>query len=174
MRGRRHVREIELADLRDGGEDVVQLRAEAVDLVLAQLEARESSDVQQLFTVDVRHLEILPEKRKRPLSGPLHYVGPTGSLNGLDVRGLRALRALHNLKRHALAFGQRLVAVHADRRKMAQPNRGPLPLEEGLALLLRKPLFGALFQPWFLLTATTTARAPESRARRPMMKQAGV
>jgi hypothetical protein len=34
-------------------------------------------DVQQLIAIDVRHFEILPDKRKRPLSGPLHNVGPT-------------------------------------------------------------------------------------------------
>jgi hypothetical protein len=33
-------------------------------------------------------------------------------------------------------------------------------LDEAVALLVREPLNGALCQLWFLLTATTTARAP--------------
>src|SRR5437588_206869 len=97
-------------------------------------------------------------KGKGPDRGPFHNVGPTGSLDRLDVRGLRALRALHNLKRHALAFGQRLVAVHADRGEVHEHIVATFTLDEAVALLVREPLNGALCQLWFLLTATTTAR----------------
>src|SRR5207237_5087012 len=89
---------------------------------------------------------------KRPLSGPLQHWGPTGSLDGLDVRGLRALRALHNLERHLLAFGQRLVAVHADRREVHEDVVAALALDEAVALLIREPFHGALCQLLFLLT----------------------
>src|SRR5690348_16807634 len=88
---------------------------------------------------------------KRPLSGPLQHWGPTGSLDGLDVRGLRALRALHNLERHFLALGQRLVAVHADRREVDEDVVAALALDEAVALLVREPFHGALCQLWCLL-----------------------
>jgi hypothetical protein len=70
MGGRRNVREVELGHLRDGVEDVVELPFEPLDLVLAQLEAREVGDVQQLFAVDVR-LSLDPPKKKGPLAGAL-------------------------------------------------------------------------------------------------------
>src|ERR1700682_5828142 len=92
--------------------------------------------------------------------GASSQLGSDGSLDGLDVRGLRALRALHNLERHALALGQRLVAVHADRREVHEHIVATFTLDEAVALLVREPLNGALCQLWFLLTATTTAQAP--------------
>jgi len=45
VRGRRHVGKVELRDLRDGREDVVELRLEALDLVLTELEPREARHV---------------------------------------------------------------------------------------------------------------------------------
>src|SRR5437763_11444467 len=90
-------------------------------------------------------------KGKGPDRGPFHNVGPTGSLDRLDVRGLRALRALHNLERHALAFGQRLVAVHPDRREVHEDVIAALALDEAEALLVREPLNGALCQLMLLL-----------------------
>src|SRR5665647_3791764 len=84
------------------------------------------------------------QKRKRPLSGPLHNVGSDSSLDRLDVRGLCALRTLHNLERHTLAFGQRLVAVHADRREVHEHIVAAFALDEAVALLVREPLNGAL------------------------------
>src|SRR5215471_5291957 len=59
MRGRRHVVEIELRHLRDRLEDRVQLRAEAVDLVVGEREPGEPRDVEHLFAIDRRHRRIL-------------------------------------------------------------------------------------------------------------------
>ena len=69
MRGRRHVGEVELGDLGDGREDVVELSLEPLDLVLAQLEAREPRDVDQLFPI--YGLCFDPPKRKRAPAGAL-------------------------------------------------------------------------------------------------------
>src|SRR5712671_4442639 len=115
----------------------------------------------------------LPEMKEAPV-GASSQRGSDGSLDGLDVRGLCALRALHDLERHTLPFGQRLVAVHPNRREMHEHIVAAFALDEAVALLVREPLNGALCQLWFLLTATTTARAPSVPCRRPMMKQAGV
>jgi hypothetical protein len=57
MRRRRHVGEVELRNLGDGRDDVVQLRAEALELCVRELEAREVRDVEELFAVD-RHVRI--------------------------------------------------------------------------------------------------------------------
>ena len=53
-------------------DDVVQLRAEALELVVAQLEPREVGDVEQLFAVDCHSENAVLQKKKRPLPGPLH------------------------------------------------------------------------------------------------------
>src|SRR5437763_14270401 len=102
-------------------------------------------------------------KGKGPDRGPFHNVGPTGSLDRLDVRGLRALRALHNLERHALALGQRLVAVHAERREAHEHIVAAFALDESVTLLVRKPLDGALSQ----LCLRTNKRRPGHRAADP-------
>src|SRR5207248_6158409 len=86
-----------------------------------------------------------------PCRGPLTSESDR-FLDRLDVRGLRALRALHNLERHALAFGQRLVAVHPDRREVHEHIVATFTLDEAVALLVREPLNGALCQLVFLLT----------------------
>ena len=50
--GRRHALEVELADLLDVVEHVRQLRGHALDLVVAQLEAREARHVQYLIPIE--------------------------------------------------------------------------------------------------------------------------
>src|SRR5437016_13096437 len=105
------------------------------------------------------------QKWKRPLSGPLHTVSPTGSLDRHDVRGLCALRALHDLERHFLTFGQRLVTLHADRREVHEDVVSAFALDEAEALLVREPFHGALCHLFLLTTQTPTTRAP---SRRPM------
>src|SRR6266511_506602 len=69
MSGRRHVGQVELRDLRDGLEDRRQLLPEALDLVLAQLEAREPRHVQHLVPRDPRHLAD-PPRDCAGLAGP--------------------------------------------------------------------------------------------------------
>ena len=49
-----------------------------------------------------------------PLPGPATVSSPE-VLGGGDVRGLKALVALHDFELDALTLGQRLVAVHLDR-----------------------------------------------------------
>src|SRR4029077_1245441 len=71
---------------------------------------------------------------------------PKGKLSGLHVRGLGALRPLDHFERNALAFGQRLVALHRDRGEVHEHVVATLPLDEAVALLVRKPLHGALRQ----------------------------
>src|SRR5206468_10577932 len=68
------------------------------------------------------------------------------ALRGLHVRGLGALGALDDFERHALAFGQRLVALHRDRGKVDEHVVATLTLDEAVALLVREPLHGALWQ----------------------------
>ena len=55
VRRRRHVLELELGHLRDGGEDVVQLHAEALHLLVGESKPREVRDVQNLISIDLRH-----------------------------------------------------------------------------------------------------------------------
>ena len=50
VRGRRHVGEVELGDLRDGVQDRRQLLPELLDLLLGQVEVRELRDVQDLLS----------------------------------------------------------------------------------------------------------------------------
>ena len=50
VRGRLDVREVELAHLADRFEDRVQLRPEAVDLLVGQREPREPRDVQHFVS----------------------------------------------------------------------------------------------------------------------------
>jgi hypothetical protein len=52
VRGRRHAVEIELADLLDVLEDVRQLAGDLRDLFVAELQARQARDVQDLLTID--------------------------------------------------------------------------------------------------------------------------
>src|SRR5205814_10546063 len=162
MRRRRHVVEIELGDLADGLENRVELRAEALDLLLGQREARELRNVEHLVSRD-RHRGVILPKKRAPFGARDNSV-PKGKLFGLHVRVLGAFRPLDHLERHALAFGQRLVALHRDRGKVDEYVVATLTLDEAVALLVRKPLHGALRQNSSLQQAT--ARAP---SRRPMI-----
>src|ERR1043165_4764796 len=87
---------------------------------------------------------------KRAPAGALSTFGPTGSLDRLDVRGLRALVALNYFEGHALTFGQRLVAVHRDRGEVDEDVVAAFAFDEAVALLVREPLDGALSQPFLL------------------------
>ena len=50
MRRRRDVGEVELRHLRDGIEDRAELARQALELVVAQVEARKARDVEDLLT----------------------------------------------------------------------------------------------------------------------------
>src|SRR5439155_22514078 len=89
------------------------------------------------------------QKRRAPFRRPFVRV-PKGSLDCLDVRGLGALGPLYDLELHALALGQRLVAVHRDRREVDEDVLATLTLDEPVALLIREPLHGALRQTFLL------------------------
>ena len=73
VRGRRHVREVELLHLRDRLEDRRELLAEALDLRLGELEPRQPRDVQHLVSGN-RHT-VNPSKKRAPFRGP----SPAGS-----------------------------------------------------------------------------------------------
>ena len=68
VRGRRHVGELELGHLRHGVEDRGELLAEALDLLLGQVEARELRDVQHLLPRD-RHRRRSFQKDRGPFRG---------------------------------------------------------------------------------------------------------
>src|SRR5262249_46341866 len=121
-----------------------QLPLEALELVLAQLEARQVRHVQKLIPIYCHCLRS-SQKKEGPCRGPLN-LGRTGSLSGLDVGGLRTLVALNDFARHALAFGQRLVAVHRDRGEVDEDVVAAFALDEAIALLVREPFNGALSQ----------------------------
>ena len=70
MRGRRHVGEVELGDLAHRGEDVVQLRAEPLDLVVAQLEAGQPGDVEQLLALMFAIAEDPSRNGRAPAGAP--------------------------------------------------------------------------------------------------------
>src|SRR5919197_5808259 len=80
-----------------------------------------------------------------PLSGP-RFGSEREALDCLDVRGLCALGALHDLELHALTLGQRLVPVHRDCGEVDEDVLPTLTLDEPVALLVREPLHGALSQ----------------------------
>src|SRR3970040_1244782 len=61
-----------------------------------------------------------------------------------DVRGLGTLGTLDDLELHTLAFGEGLEAVHRDRGEVDEHVVTTLALDEAVALLVRKPLDGAL------------------------------
>src|SRR4051794_4728938 len=106
-------------------------------------------------------------------SGPFRGPNLSGSekevLDRSHVRCLQALLALHDLELDALTFGQRLVALHRDRREVDEDVLALLALDEAVTLLVREPLNGALSQLCLLATSETTARAP---SRRPTVKRA--
>src|SRR5207248_5831319 len=83
---------------------------------------------------------------KRPPFGGLYHSVPKGKLDRLDVRGLSALGALHDLELNTLTFGQRLVTLLGDRREVHEDVFATLTLDEPIALLVREPLHGALSQ----------------------------
>ncbi len=62
MRGRLDALQVELGNLADGLEDRAQLRAETLDLLLRQREARQAGDVQDLIASDCH----LPNPRAAP------------------------------------------------------------------------------------------------------------
>ena len=162
VRGRRHVGEVELRDLRDGVEDRGQLLAETVDLLLGQVEVRKLRDVQDLFSRD-RHRENPSRKTDGPFRGRRRLnVVPEKLRSGCgDVRGLSALGALHDLELHLLPLGEGLVAVHRDRGEVDEDVLATLTLDEPVTLLVREPLNGALSQLCFLLAVK---RRPGHRA----------
>src|SRR5215467_3938857 len=125
-------------------------------------------NVEKLFPV-YGHCLRSSQKERAPRRGPLN-LGPTGSLSGLDVGGLRALVALNDFERHALAFGQRLVAVHRDRREVDEDVVAAFALDEAVALLVREPFDGALSQT----LSSLRKRRPGHRAADLCLKQAGV
>ena len=61
-----------------------------------------------------------------------------------DVRGLGTLGTLDDLELHALALSEGLEAVHLDRGEVDEDVVPTLALDEPIALLVRKPLDGAL------------------------------
>ena len=71
---------------------------------------------------------------------------PKGKLDRLDVRGLSALGALHDLELNSLTLGQRLVPLLRDGGEVDEHVLATLTLDESVALLVRKPLHGALSQ----------------------------
>src|SRR5881409_207398 len=82
MRRRRHVREVELRHLPDGGKNVVQLLGQPRDLVLAQLELRERRDVKYVLSRDC-HVLLLIKLRRRFGGAAERAIGlcPVGRLN---------------------------------------------------------------------------------------------
>src|SRR5205814_3300532 len=69
------------------------------------------------------------------------------------------------LERHALTFGQRLVAVHRDGGEVHEHVVATLTLDEAIALLVRKPLDGAFSQlptPYWMTTEPVDRRARET------------
>jgi hypothetical protein len=86
-----------------------------------------------------------------------------------DVRRLQALLALHDLELDLLTLGQRLVAVGLDRTEVDEDVLALSALDESVALLVRKPLDGALCQTILLHYKTNdgpgTSRRP--RVKRP-------
>src|SRR6266550_8353025 len=83
VRGRLDAREVELAHLADCFEDRVQLRSEAVDLVVAQGEPRQPRDVQHLISRN-GHANILPKTGQ--VSARLRSAGPGGRVFSADRR----------------------------------------------------------------------------------------
>src|SRR5262245_7187954 len=105
---------------------------------------------------------------RAPVGGP-----GTGSereaLERNDVRRLQALLALHDLELDLLTLGQRLVPVGLNRAEVDEDVLALTPLDESVALLVRKPLHGALCQnrSSFYCQKPTTARAePPTRVER--------
>src|SRR5262249_29896249 len=84
-----------------------------------------------------------PQRMRPPFGGLVTRV-PKGKLDRLDVRGLRALRALHDLELNSLTLGQRLVSLLRDGGEVDEDVLSTLALDESVALLVRKPLHGAL------------------------------
>src|SRR5947208_8040241 len=98
------------------------------------------------------------KKEEAPFSGASLSV-PKGKLDRLDVRGLSALGALHDLELNSLTLGQRLVPLLRDGGEVDEDVLATLTLDESVALLVRKPLHGALSQR-LPPSKHATARAP--------------
>src|SRR5881275_792277 len=77
-----------------------------------------------------------------------------------DVRGLGTLGPLDDLELHTLAFGEGLEAVHRDRGEVDEDVVPSFALDEAVALLVRKPLDGALLH----VRPPTTEDADPGRA----------
>src|SRR5439155_24685867 len=100
-----------------------------------------------------------PPKRRAPFRGPLHKGSETEALERHDVRRLQALLALHDFELDLLTLGQRLVALGLNRAEVDEDILALTPLDESIALLVRKPLHGALCQNILLhCKKQTTAR----------------
>src|SRR5436309_4078771 len=85
-----------------------------------------------------------------PFRGP-RFSRVRKCLGGGDVRGLKALVALHDFELDALPLGQRAVAVHLDRAVVDEHVIPTLALDEAESLLVREPLDGAFSQHFLLL-----------------------
>src|SRR2546425_4226452 len=94
---------------------------------------------------------------RAPVGARILFSFDRKKLDGLDVRGLRALGALHDLEFHTLTFRQRLVPLLRDRGEVNEDVLSTLTLDESVALLVREPLDGALSQ---LLPPSKTCDGP--------------
>src|SRR5919109_716302 len=105
-----------------------------------------------------------PYKRGRPPSGaPAATSIRVRSACGChDVRGLGTLGTLDDLELDTLAFGQGLEAFHRDRGEVDEDVVATLALDEAVALLVRKPLDGALLH---VRPPTTEGAGPRRRRR---------
>src|SRR5690349_7411271 len=83
---------------------------------------------------------------RAPFRGPHLFSFESKKLDRLNVRGLSALGALHDLELNTLTFGQRLVTLLGNRREVNEDIFAALTLDEPIALLVREPLHGALSQ----------------------------
>src|SRR5206468_2085425 len=86
----------------------------------------------------------LLEKESGLPEEPARYVDTSSSARCHDVRGLGTLWPLDDLELHTLAFGEGLEAVHRDRGEVDEDVVPSFALDEAVALLVRKPLDGAL------------------------------
>src|SRR5262245_21026533 len=145
MRGWRNLCQVELGHLTDGVEDRAELLDQALDLVVGQREPREPRDVQDFVSGNCHRSYGSSPRRRAPCREPATTSKRVRSARRCDdVRGLGTLGTLDDLELHTLAFGQGLEAVHRDRGEVDEDVVPTLALDEAVALLVRKPLDGAL------------------------------
>src|SRR5689334_25438407 len=94
---------------------------------------------------------------RAPFRGPHLFSFESKKLDRLNVRGLSALGALHDLELNTLTFGQRPVTLLGNRGEVDEDILATLALDEPIALLVREPLHGALSQ---LLPPSKTCDGP--------------